>query len=153
MDILKLNKTIIAFSIILSLTSCYDQEKERLRGQKICDCESSINFGNKIVILKSNGLKLNKNGIKISHIRDGKIIENLPYEFKDFDDRWLSFVGPHVLFRKDSIKISFENGKEFILHDFVYNTYFGGKLTRGCEIEYCNINDINKVLIRDRIFL
>lgn len=157
MAISKLNKGLFCFIIIiiLLLSSCRDENTERLEYQKMCQCMDTLRFWNKekTIILKSKDLKSNKIGLKISHIRNGEIIENLKYKFPEFDSRWIKFTSPDIIFKSDSIKISFRNGKEFILHNFINSPNFGGTKFIGCKIDYCKINNVDSVFINEFIYL
>lgn len=153
MDTLKLNKVVNYLLIIVVIISCYNHENVKNKGQKKCDCKDTIRLNTNVIILKTKQLKSNKKGMKILHIRNGKIIENLKYKFLDFNESWISFSDPKNLFRTDIIKISFKNNSEYILHDFVYNTHFGGRRTVGCRVEYCKINNSDNVYIVENISL
>ncbi|MFV0305724.1 MAG: hypothetical protein ACK5IC_09625 [Moheibacter sp.] len=155
MAISKLNKGLSFIIPILLLSSCKDENTIKLEHQKECQCMDALSFWNnqRTIILKSKELKSNKIGLKISHVRNGEIIENLEYKFSEIDNRWIGFTAPNIIYKSDSIIILFKNDREFILHNFINSPNYGGKKFIGCKIDHCKINNMDSIYIGDFIYL
>ena len=74
MDTSKLNKLIVIILLYSFVTSCYDRQKD-------CDCEKIIGLDSG-VILSSKETRNNLKDMKIQHLRNGKIIENISFSIK-----------------------------------------------------------------------
>lgn len=81
------------------------------------------------------------------------MIEILKYEFKNSNDKIAEFALPKTLLKRDSIKIEFKNKKAYTLHNFISSHDYGGNKFLGCNVEFCSINEIDSVFIKDKIYL
>lgn len=150
MDTLNLNKLLVVLLIYVFTISCSNKD---------CDCEKIIGLTDG-VILSSTETRNNLIGMKIQHIRNGKIIENIlfKYQYNIKTKKVISINRTKELFKTDSIKFLFKNGKVFFIHDYILvpkyrGKFFGGKQFIGCETNYCKINDIDSCYIGNYIEL
>lgn len=152
MDTLKLNKIVIYVFLYIIFLSCQN-DKEK------CDCEKVVYIGSELTFnYKEYG---NIKGLKIQHIRNGKIIENISWiyikEKKSYIKKTkIEMNSRKDLYRTDSIVFLFKNGKKIILHGFIVEPYyrgkfFGGQEFVGCSTKYCKFNDEDSVYIGNGI--
>lgn len=149
MDTSRLNK-IIVILLCVFVTSCNNNK---------CDCEKIIGLTNG-VMLSSKETRNNLKGLKIQHIRKGKIIENIlyKYQYNIKTKKVLSINRTKELYITDSIKFLFKDGKVFYIHGYILEPkyrgkFFGGKEFIGCETNYCKINEIDSCYIGNYIEL
>ena len=112
MDILKLSRLIFVFLLCVFLTSCQNNE---------CDCEKIIGLTNG-VMLSSRETKNSLKGLKIQHIRNGKIIENIlyKYQYNIESKKIININRTKELYKTDSIKFLFKNMVRSILFMILY---------------------------------
>ena len=96
----KLNKLIFILVLYIFTTSCRDYQKE-------CDCKTIIGLEHNVK-LNSNELNNNFKGLKIQHIRNGRIIENISFENQHVVNakRTIKMNRTKDLYRTDSIKFT-----------------------------------------------
>mgnify|MGYP003614964343 FL=1 len=146
----KLNKLIFILVLYIFTTSCRDYQKE-------CDCKTIIGLEHNVK-LNSNELNNNFKGLKIQHIRNGRIIENISFENQHVVNakRTIKMNRTKDLYRTDSIKFTFNNGKIIFIHGFITEPRFVGSNKKnfvGCKTIYYKMNELDSCYIGEYINL